>query len=284
MINAIVFDLDETIGHFTQLYTIWETLKELYVKKKSLNDIKEQELFNYVLDSLDNFMRPLIMEIFKYLREKKTKLKNLAVMIYTNNNGPKKWTLMIKNYIHYKLNSELFDNIICAFKVDGKVIEPCRTSHQKTYNDLMRCTSITKTTQIFFIDDQYHEKMKHENIYYIKIKPYIFEYSFDEVCEQLKNRHIILFIKDNIGMSQQYFIAHFKALYTKKYPCIVKPHSHNKINYNIDLSVGKQIMKHLKDFLFDIIESRQTRKKPNSDNNSKNRTKKKYFSNKTRIY
>ena len=41
-------------------------------------------------------------------------------MIYTNNQGPKEWTQMIKHYIETRLEYNLFDKIIGAFKIKGK--------------------------------------------------------------------------------------------------------------------------------------------------------------------
>lgn len=283
MINAIVFDLDETIGYFSQLYTIWDTLITIC---DDLTRTQHQQLFNIVLDTFDNYMRPLIMSIFKYLKNKKMKTKNVAVMIYTNNNGPKVWTMMIKDYIHHKLNFELFDNIICAFKVDGKIVEPLRTTQQKTYSDLIRCTSMPLSTKIFFIDDQYHERMKHENIYYIKIKPYVYHYSFSVILEKLKSRDIMQFIKKHCTKTDATFISKFKELYTAKYTdYTTDEHLTHKtvIEQNVDASVGKQIIAHLKDFFFDVIESKQTRKNIKKYQHSKtahphkNRTRKKYI-------
>jgi hypothetical protein len=285
MINAIVFDLDETIGQFSQLYSIWETIQTV-CKYYNKHNIPSQEVFNYVLDAHYDYMRPLIMNVFNYLKEKKMATRNVYVMIYTNNNGPKQWTLMIKEYIHNKLEFELFDNVICAFKVDGKIIEPCRTTYQKTYTDLLRCTSIPKTAKIFFIDDQYHEYMKHENIYYIKIKPYRFEYTYDEIISRIINKNIIDYITTRFNITETQFTTMFNSLYEKKYSQlfntteIIKYNKPEELNRNIDISVGKQIMKHLKDFFYDVLESRQSRKnykKAKSKYPYKNRTKKRYF-------
>lgn len=285
MINAIVFDLDETIGHFTQLYTLWDTLCDVCLSSPKVS-LPSQELFNHLLDSFDDYLRPMIMNIFRYLREKKTTMRNICIMIYTNNNGPKNWTLMIRHYIQSKLNYELFDNVICAFKVDGKIVEPCRTTYQKTYADLVRCTTIPKTAKIFFIDDQYHEKMKHDNVYYIKIKPYVFEYSLKQILNNIQSPPITEYIKKHFGVNKTVFIRNFERHYNSKYHiATTEDHTSTKIARNVDMSVGKQILKYLKDFFKDVIEIRQTRKvrsnskksKHNNNRSFKNRTKKKYF-------
>lgn len=280
MINAIVFDLDETIGHFSQLYTIWETLQEICKSSKHKNTL-HQDLFNRLLDAFDDYMRPLIMAIFNYLKNKKLNTKNVAVMIYTNNNGPKNWTLMIRDYIHYKLHYNLFDNVICAFKVNGKVIEPFRTTYHKTYSDLIRCTSIPRSAKIFFIDDQYHEKMKHENIYYIKIKPYIFEYTYEQILQRISNESIVDYMWRSCGLNERQLLYEFDKTYNK-HRYATEMDDNEQLSKNIDQSVGKQIMKHLREFFFDVIETRQTRKHrrpspPSLSLSHKNRTRKKYF-------
>jgi len=56
-------------------------------------------------------------------------------MIYTNNNGPKSWVESITSYFNYKLNTTVFDNIVAAFKVNGKTVEWSRTTNDKTVDD-----------------------------------------------------------------------------------------------------------------------------------------------------
>ena len=90
---AVVFDLDETIGNFVQLGIFWDGLKHYFNKEV---DIK---LFFLLLDTFNNYLRPNIITIFKYLKRKKKLNKNIKVLIYTNNQGPREWTEMIKKYI-----------------------------------------------------------------------------------------------------------------------------------------------------------------------------------------
>ena len=42
-----------------------------------------------------------------------------------------------KKYLELKLNYKLFDRVISAYKVNGIQIEKKRTSHDKTYKDLL---------------------------------------------------------------------------------------------------------------------------------------------------
>ncbi len=106
---VVVFDLDETLGHFEQLSIFWDALNKYC--NYSLN---KQDLFN-LFDLFPKFLRPKIFKILKYLKEKKLNKICDKVMIYTNNNG-REWPHLIKDYFDHKLHYKLFDQLIAAFK------------------------------------------------------------------------------------------------------------------------------------------------------------------------
>ena len=164
--KVIVFDMDETLGHFHELSKIIYILKELYKKKFN------QDEFNIVLDFFPEYIRPNIINILIFLKEKKKSNSCDKVIIYTNNNGPKDWSNKIKNYFNYKINYNLFNQVIGAYKVDNIQIEKKRTTYQKCYNDLLNCANLQMNTKICFIDDLIHPKMYNNNIYYLHIEPY----------------------------------------------------------------------------------------------------------------
>ena len=176
--KVVVFDLDGTLGDFGDLATIWFSLQNYH--KGTLPD----EYFFQLIDIFPEFLRPNIFAILNYLKQKKIEHKLKKVFIYTNNQGPKKWAVLIKDYFNYKLKYKLFDQVIGAFKVAGKVIEPCRTSNAKKYDDLIKCTMLSKRTQICFIDDQYHEEMINNRVYYIYIEPYLLNVPFSELIQR----------------------------------------------------------------------------------------------------
>jgi hypothetical protein len=93
-----------------------------------------------------------------------------GVMIYTNNTGPKEWIHHIKDFFEEKIKYKLFNHVICAFKVNGKQIEMCRTTYEKTVKDFIKCTKLPENTQICFLDDLFHPKMNYDNVYYIKLQ------------------------------------------------------------------------------------------------------------------
>ena len=69
-----------------------------------LEDKKFREKdFHKLLDLYPYIFRPGIFEILKYLKNKKSKNKNLKVIIYSNNMGTPRWANMIKRYIENKI-------------------------------------------------------------------------------------------------------------------------------------------------------------------------------------
>lgn len=179
--NVVVFDMDETLGHFSQLGIIVDSLEK--VIKKRLN----QDEFNNLLDLFPLFLRKDILKILNYLKNKKEKNKLDKVIIFTNNQGPKEWSNKIKNYFNYKLKYKLFDQVIGAFKINGKQIEQLRTSHNKRYYDLLKIAKLSNDTRICFIDDLYHFEMENPNLFYINIHPYVYEYSVTNILNILDN-------------------------------------------------------------------------------------------------
>ena len=113
---VFVFDLDKTMGYFTQVAIFIEGVED-YIGRKLKN-----EMFK-IFDMFPEIFRPDMMAIFKYLKTIKQKLKCVKVMIYTNNIGPKSWVHDIRKYVEKKLKYKLFDRTIAAWKVDGTVYE-----------------------------------------------------------------------------------------------------------------------------------------------------------------
>ena len=163
--KIVVFDLDETLGYFTEFGIFCDCLN-YYFKN---NEYSEKN-FNELLNLFPEFLRPKILSILQYLKQKKKENKCYKIMIYTNNQGDKSWAINIKNYFDKELNYKLFDQIIAAFKVRGEQIEMGRTSHDKTINDFISCTKLPENIEICFIDDVYHSGMSDDKVYYINCK------------------------------------------------------------------------------------------------------------------
>ena len=164
--RAIIFDLDDTIGHFEQFSIFKYGIDEALQTKVGKN------FYMRLLDLYPKIFRPGIFQVLNYLKLIKKRDKWLKVIIYTNNNGPRSWTLLIKNYLESKINFNIFDKVIT--KYDTSSIINCRTTYKKTYDDLIKCANLPENTKILFLDDQIHHLMKHDNINYLKLSGYNF--------------------------------------------------------------------------------------------------------------
>tara|TARA_Y100000816_G_C26091140_1_gene576648 strand:- start:336 stop:1142 length:807 start_codon:yes stop_codon:yes gene_type:complete len=240
MEKIIVFDLDETIGSFSELYIFWSLTKS-YFKEYDLN----YQYFYKILDTFPNFFRPEIFTIFKNIKNKKISGHCKKVIIFTNNNGPKWWAELIKSYIHYKLNYELFDQIIRAYKINNILIEKNRTSHEKSYSDLINCSNENNNIQVCFIDDLIHEKMKHDNVYYINITPYHNNENFTSLALSFYNNNINLFKNNSYEIKNNYI--KFIENKTRKYNLNVLQKS--KIIKNIEYLLSLYVNKLINNFL-----------------------------------
>ena len=167
--KIVVFDLDETLGSFSELGAFWDTLRIIYNKEP------DQAHFFKVLDTFPLFLRPNILGILNTLVHARQSNKCLGIVLYTNNQGPKKWAKLITEYFDYKLNAKVFDLIINAYKIHKRVVEPLRTSHDKNYDDLMHCTHLPYNTRVCFIDDQYHSLCDDSKVIYIPVDPYVYK-------------------------------------------------------------------------------------------------------------
>jgi hypothetical protein len=166
--KVVVFDLDETIGHFSHLQAICKCLVEWFGRELF------QDEFNTMLDLFPEFFRPGIFTILDFLYNKKHKNELFKLYIYTNNQCNPPWVNMIVHYIERELGiATLFDKTICAFKIKNQVVEIKRTTGAKTYSDFIQCTMLPEdTVETCFIDNTYHDKMCGDRIYYILPKAY----------------------------------------------------------------------------------------------------------------
>ena len=250
--KIVVFDLDETLGYFTQFGIFWDSLVKCW-KHHNRHPLTEQ-CFRKILDLYPEFLRPNIINILSYLKDKKKSRCCHKIMIYTNNNGPYEWVEKIINYFEDKINFKLINQIITAFKINGKRIEMCRTTHQKTHDDLVRCTKIPQNADICFLDDAPHPKMIHERVYYIIVKPYYCDLMFGEMVERFKHSDVGRYIiKDD--EIEEFNENVMKIIKLYNYVCKSKTAE----EYERDENVGEEIIHHLKYFFG--IKRYETRRK-----------------------
>jgi hypothetical protein len=255
--KIVVFDLDESLGYFTQFGIFWDSLKD-YLKKKNKSELTQKD-FDLILDLYPEFLRPNIINILNYLKNKKKTNCCNKMMIYTNNTGPREWAKNIISYFEKKINYKLIDQIIAAFKINGKRVEICRTTHNKTHRDLIKCTKIPIDAEICFIDDYFYPEMTHDNIYYINIKPYYYDLQFSEILSRLKNSEIGKKIINNDDEFDSLIMDHINLF---KYVVVDK---HQK-EYDIDKILGKHIISHLQLFFSRSSKNKTVKNRINKKN------------------
>jgi hypothetical protein len=248
MTKIIVFDLDETLGYFTELGYFLDCLG-IYLKRKDIT----QEQFNNIMDLYPEFLRPKIIPILTYLKYQKQNGYCEKIMIYTNNNGPQIWAQRIVAYFESKLNCKLFDQIISAFKVEGKQLEMCRTTHDKHYHDLMKCTKLPQNAEIFFLDDSLHPQMLHNSVYYIHVDPYYYMLPFEEMMSRFKFAAVG---KELISDDLAEFDKVMKSCWTKSDFEYVRKQMRE---YRLEKIMSKQIMMLLQKFFSNTLTKNENR-------------------------
>jgi len=257
--KVVVFDLDETLGYYTEYGLLWESLN-VYLKSIKSEIILDQTYFNSILDLYPEFNRPNIIKILKYLKQKKLKNCCNKLLIYTNNQGPIYWSRMLITYFETKIKYKLFDQIISAFKIQGQQIETGRTTHLKTHKDLLKCGNIPDNTQICFLDDVYYPDMNHDNVYYINLKPYEYNLKFNDIINRFIDSEII----PDLPTNSKNFLLNYMEMYAYTYK-----HKTDR-DLEIDNNVSKQILSHLNIFFNNDKGKQKTRK----NNKTKTKTKK----------
>ncbi len=255
--QVIVFDLDETLGCFVELGAFCDTIEKF--NKKKLNS----EEFYKLIDLYPEFLRPNILKILTYLKERKQKGDIYKVYIYTNNQGPREWAECIRLFFEKKINYKLFNKIIAAYKVNGKIVEHTRTTHDKTISDFLRSTNLPQNTKICFIDDLYHAKMDSDNVYYIHVDPYYVSVPVNVLIERYYRQNM-----KNIYNKQEFinFVnAHMNRYNFRRITKSIDDKKHDEL-------VGKELMEHLQNF----IKINKMNKTSSKKSKSKKNTRKKY--------
>ena len=251
-LKIVVFDLDETLGYFTEIGIFWDALEKFY-GHNLFND-----KFFEVMDTFPEFLRPSILHILDFIHKKKTCHK---IILYTNNQGPKSWVHMVCEYLNKKVGYTIFDTIIAAYKVNGRQIEPKRTTHDKCLKDLCSIMDMPAHTEICFIDDLYHPLMDQENVSYINIKPYRYSLPYEEMASRYYE-HVIYQNSSNSSnssnISEMDFIK-FIVSYMKQYNYMVVKKT--KEEEKADIVVSKKLLSHLEEFLKSDKKNTATRKK-----------------------
>lgn len=247
--KIVVLDVDETLGYFVELGIFCDALTRFAWN----NDHSAQYAhFNQLMDLYPEFLRPHILDLLQFLKIKKSTNECAGVLVYTNNCGPRIWVEHITKYIESKLGDSLFDQIVAAFKVNGEIIEVGRTTNNKTYEDLLRCTKLPPNVEVCFLDDQMHSKMEHAQVYYINVKPYVHQLSVDTLIERFMNnpalRSTTAINATDFRNQVINFMQRFIRTYTPK----------NGLEQEVDTIISKKIMEHLKTFFLKKMKIKKT--------------------------
>lgn len=237
--KIVVFDLDETLGYFTQYGIFYDSIIN-YLKIKNKPSLSEDDFCN-ILDLYPECLRPNIINILTYLKNKKKNNCCHKMMIYTNNTGPREWARNIISYFERKIHFKIVDQIIAAFKINGKRVEICRTTQNKTHTDLIKCTKIPVDAEICFMDDCFYPEMSNDNIYYINIKPYYHDLPFEVMIERFKQSKLGGELIDNESEFDTLMMENIRLF---KYVVVEK----DEKEYEVDKILGKHIISHLQTF------------------------------------
>ena len=226
--KVITFDLDETLGAFGDLYLLWQTLEPNITEH-----IDKFNVFCELIKLYPEFLRPGIFPILEFLSHKKKEGICSHVFLYTNNQGWKDWVDLIIRFFETKV-PWLFDKTVCAFKIGNQKIEPLRTSHSKSYNDLIRCTLLPKNSELCFVDNTYHSKMVHDRVYYIQPQSYNHGLGADEIVERFNDSWVMFPLPSTFeSVLHEHFLHKWP---TKKEKVI------NMNSFDISQKVSKKIM------------------------------------------
>jgi hypothetical protein len=194
--KIIIFDIDETIGYFSQIYVLCHAVEKEFGKRMTIYQ------FTIILNMFPEVFRPDIFNLFKYLSLNKDALFGF----YTNTHLSKAWLDYLIIYIHNNIGYKLFDFLIAPNSI-------YRTTKKKKFNDLECCVDniINKyeSRAYCFIDDVIHAEMCNPNLTYIIVSPYVNEMGYNDIMLRFKlNMHKLHL--QNIYMEESFFNQHAK--------------------------------------------------------------------------
>ena len=198
-----VFDLDETLGSFRELHLLWqdwcnegmpgckdsvESIKWPTVRESTVPSSEDAHVrfLATLLRLFPEFLRTGIVEVLQFLHVQKRRRKFRHFYIYTNNQCGRCWTESLVKAIEVVAETpDLVDQVICAFKIDNRVIETRRSTHAKTWTDFVRCSMLPPSSYICFIDDTYFPKMELDRVFYLQPSPYVHTLSRAAIAQRL---------------------------------------------------------------------------------------------------
>jgi hypothetical protein len=256
--KIVVFDLDETLGSFADLYIIWCGILHIW------NDCP---YFNRILDTFPEFLRFGIIIILQYLYSEKINKKCDKIFLYTNNQCSIEWVRNIIDYFESKIliqdNIKLFDKIIGAFKINNKISEFQRSSHLKNIDDLKRCSNINDDNFICFIDDVIFPDMKGSNVYYLCPRAYQHSLDYKTILKRIHSIDWFPKGKKYSLLNNSYYWKSWINFHKRK---VIKK---GKDNMDLHILITQKLLNHIRYFLNYKIDNKNItpKKKYNNKNN-----------------
>ena len=170
--KLVVFDLDETLGQFSQLSCFMTAVR---ASSRIQIDI-DRCVWLY-----PEVLRPGIIRCLTDIVDRMKLGEKIKVVLYTNNNGPPSWAVNIVKCLNAIVKFPVFSQVIPGHVGRGS----CRTSMNKTISDLHRCVQFPPGTKVCFVDDSDHPGMVHPAVYYIHVHPYYAPLKIDTMVNRL---------------------------------------------------------------------------------------------------
>lgn len=205
--KIIVFDMDETLGYLSQIGLLWFLIIDMFPNT-------DESIFYLLMDNYSEYLRPNIINVLNYIKLEKQQNRCDQVVIYTNNQGPPTWPILIKKYFNHKLNYDIFDKVILSYKIYDSctIIEKKRTSQDKTLKDLLNCLGLKyNDTDVCFIDDKLHKQMIDKRVYYIRMKGYRKTLHFSTIIDKFYT------VFKNTPYCKKNFLNMLKKVFESKY-------------------------------------------------------------------
>ena len=251
--KIVVFDLDETLGHFTDIYMFYEYFLMI---QNGLSTKTFKELF----DLFPDLIRPNLINVLNYIKRQCKQRTCDGVVVYTNNHAGSKWVNHILDYLNNKINYKLFNKTILSFKQHGLLNEVCRSSRLKCMTDFRRCTGLPLDTNICYIDDVYYPQMDNVGVYYICIKPFIHKIDMETMISRVS--------------SSTYFQKFIKNMTNFRKDLLSKGvhNSSSSKTYKEDKEIGIILLQYIKDFFQQsALHTRKQKHKQSSSTTRKRR-------------
>ncbi len=236
--NVIIFDIDETLGYFSQFSLVWKLINTLVCDKNK--GLPTTQHFINILDIFPELIRPHMIDILKMCVLNQDEF-SLEIMIYTNTQGGPEWSQLVANYFENAVDGLHFSRIINAFEINGVRVEPTRTTNDKTYKDLLRTVKFPKGTKVCVVDDVYFDDLANEHVFYINVKPFTFSFS-PIVMSKRVTKHYPYINQHSLRKKIEQLYSYNNITHYPK----------SKGAKEIDIIVSKRVISYLKEFFVEF--------------------------------